>query len=168
VLEIVRAGPDQAPVLRNLLQLYLYEMSQFEPRPIGPDGLYEYPHLDAYWHDDRRAAFLVRLSGRPAAFALVAQRSVFDPSATGVREVAEFFVLRQHRRSGLGRMLALDIFRRLPGRWEVRQTAENEAAQAFWRKVIAEYTGGRFVEVFLDDHRWRGPVQTFDNTLMVG
>jgi predicted acetyltransferase len=168
VLEIVRAGRDLAPVLRNLLQLYLYEMSEFEPRPIGPDGVYEYPSLDRYWDDDSRAAFLVRLSGRPAAFALVDQHSVFDPSATGVRAVADFFVLRQHRRAGLGRFLALELFRRLPGRWEVRESAANAGAQAFWRKVIAEYTGGRFVELFLDDHRWRGPVQTFDNSLMVG
>jgi hypothetical protein len=46
--------------------------------------------------------------------------------------------------------------------------AANAAAQAFWRKVIGDYTAGRFVELILDDHRWRGPIQTFDNSLMVG
>jgi predicted acetyltransferase len=99
---------------------------------------------------------------------MVNMHSVLDPNATGVRTVAEFFVLRGMRRLGLATTLALETFRRWPGRWEVRELAANAPAIAFWRKVIGDYTGGRFVELELDDHRWRGPVQTFDNSLMVG
>lgn len=34
----------------------------------------------------------------------------------------------------------------------------------FWRRVVADYTGGRYNEVVLDDGRWNGPVRWFDNT----
>lgn len=45
------------------------------------------------------------------------------------------------------------------------QTAENEAAQAFWKTVIASYTGGTFTETVLDNAEWRGPVLEFDNSV---
>jgi predicted acetyltransferase len=167
-LWIETAGTHERELLQNLLQLYLYEMSEFEPREIDERGLFRYQYLDEYWRDERRTPLLARLGGAPAGFALVHEQSVLDPSASGVRSVAEFFVLRDRRREGIGRELALEVFRRFPGRWEVRVAERNEPAMGFWRAVIGEYTGGRFVEVVLDDHRWRGPVHTFDNSLMVG
>ena len=45
----------------------------------------------------------------------------------------------------------------------MRQKDENARAIAFWRRVIDRYTGGRFEEDAIDDERWRGPVQRFDN-----
>lgn len=164
----MRAGADEAPVLRNLLQLYLYDVAEFEPTAMGPDGLFEYRDLDRYWHEPGHVPFLASFSGRPAGFALVSEHSVLDPNAAGIRTVSDFFVTRAQRRLRLGTHLALEVFRRLPGRWEVRVPAANLPAQAFWRKVIAEYTAGRFVELELDDQRWRGPIQTFDNSLMLG
>jgi hypothetical protein len=44
----------------------------------------------------------------------------------------------------------------------VRQKKQNQAATAFWRRVIGRYA--RFDEELLDDERWRGPVQRFDTT----
>ena len=52
----------------------------------------------------------------------------------------------------------------MPGRWEVGQMPRNTPAQAFWRRVIGEYTGGRFVEHTLDEAGWQGVLQCFDNT----
>jgi len=168
MFEIVRTTADDTPVLQNLMQLYLYDLSQFSHREVDGRGLFNHEHLDRYTHDANRAAFLVRLSGRPAGFALVDEHSVLNGEGAGVRTIADLFVLRTHRRRGLGTHLALEVFRRFPGRWEVRQETGNEPAQAFLRKVIDRYTAGRYVELVLDDHRWRGPIQTFDNSLMLG
>jgi predicted acetyltransferase len=38
------------------------------------------------------------------------------------------------------------LFDRFAGLWEVREMPANGPAQAFWRRVIAEYTCGAFVE----------------------
>jgi predicted acetyltransferase len=167
-LSIEEAGPQAREVVRNLMQLYLYEMSEFDGRPIDEQGLFPYSYLADYWREEGRTPLLARAGRSPAGFALVREHSVLDPEASGVRSVAEFFVLRQFRRLGIGRELAMEVFRRFPGRWEVSVAQANEAAKAFWRRVIGDYTAGRFVEIVLDDHRWRGPVQTFDNSLMVG
>jgi predicted acetyltransferase len=78
--------------------------------------------------------------------------------------VAEFFVMRKYRRQGVGEQVATLIFDMFPGKWEIQETTKNLSAQAFWRKVIGRYTGGRFGEIFLNDDRWHGPVQSFDNS----
>ncbi len=51
-----------------------------------------------------------------------------------------------------------------PGKWEVRQEAQNLAAQLFWRNVIHEYTAGRYEERLVDNDLWNGPVQSFDGS----
>lgn len=73
----------------------------------------------------------------------------------------EFFILRKYRGRSVGVWFARQLFARFPGIWEVGEIHENTGAQAFWRKVIGRYTGGRFEEVIVDNERWDGPVQKF-------
>ncbi|MHB8450794.1 MAG: GrpB family protein, partial [Mycobacteriales bacterium] len=71
-------------------------------------------------------------------FALARQR------ADGVREVAEFFVVRSHRYAGVGRAAALALFGRMPGEWEVFHDDANTAAGTFWASVIGEAGPGGY------------------------
>jgi hypothetical protein len=41
---------------------------------------------------------------------------------------------------------------------------QNVAAQAFWRRVIGDYTAGHYEDIVLDNDNWHGPVQVFDNS----
>jgi predicted acetyltransferase len=50
--------------------------------------------------------------------------------------LGEFFVLRSHRRAGLGRALAVTVLSQLPGLWELRVLPRNTVAAKFWRSVI--------------------------------
>ena len=79
--------------------------------------------------------------------------------ADDVWDMAEFFVLRRHRRAGVGMRAAHILFETHAGAWEVRQRAANAAATSFWRRAIAAFTAGRFTEELVDDERWKGPVQ---------
>jgi predicted acetyltransferase len=74
-----------------------------------------------------------------------------------VFDVEEFFVLRRHRRSGVGRRAAMLLWNRLPGRWIVRVSEGNRGAVPFWTRVIGEYTGGAATESTRpgDPHPWR-------------
>jgi predicted acetyltransferase len=76
-----------------------------------------------------------------AGFALVTRGSPAseDPE---VLDVAEFFVLRAYRRSGVGRRATRLLWNRLPGKWTVRASQGVPSAVKFWREVIAEFTGG--------------------------
>jgi predicted acetyltransferase len=78
-----------------------------------------------------------------------------------VSDIDEFFVLRRHRRAGVGTAAAALAFARRPGRWEVRESAANVPAQRFWRRAIDAATGGRFDEHQRELQGARWFVQTF-------
>jgi predicted acetyltransferase len=77
--------------------------------------------------------------------------------------MAEFFVVRRHRRRGIGTRAAAELFDLRPGAWEVRERAENAAARAFWRKVIGAYASEAFEEFAIDDG-WHWWVQRFESS----
>jgi predicted acetyltransferase len=61
-------------------------------------------------------------------------------------DVAEFFVLRRYRRSGVGRQAAMAFWDCVPGHWVVRVSEANRAGLLFWSEVIRSYTSGDFAE----------------------
>ena len=137
------AGPQDAPVLANLLELYSHDLSDAFALAIGPDGRFGYPRLPLYFSEpDRRFPFLIRTGGDLAGFVLVTRGSPLGEASD--LDVAEFFVLRRHRRAGVGRQAAVRLWDRMPGHWIVRVADCNRAALPFWTGVIAAYTGGRF------------------------
>ncbi len=60
----------------------------------------------------------------------------------GAREVAEFFVVRRHRRHGIGRDAARQMFRRHPGEWLLAFDHANSEAAQFWPSVVAAIAAG--------------------------
>jgi predicted acetyltransferase len=141
------ALPSDAGVLANLLELYVHDLSEVFPRiELGADGRFGYDLLPGYWSEpERRFPFLVRCGERLAGFVLVTRGSPAsdDPD---VLDVAEFFILRRYRRSGVGRLAAFLVWDRLPGRWIVRVSEANRGAIPFWAGVVAEYTKGALTE----------------------
>lgn len=123
-------------------------------------GLYGYERLDHYWTEESRSPFLVRVSGKWAGLALV--REVTLPDGRPAHSIAEFFIMRKYRQQGVGKIVAQRLFDMFPGAWEIGQLASNAPAQAFWRSVVAEHTGGRFQEVHRAD--WDGPILQFDTS----
>lgn len=71
--------------------------------------------------------------------------------------MAEFFVLRNYRRRGIGQTAVQWVFAHHPGRWIVKQLAQNTQAIAFWRRVIGQATGGSYLET----RQPKGIVQVF-------
>ncbi len=164
-VELVEATVADKPALDRLLELYQYDFTEYTDDDVGPDGRFGYRYLDAYFAEPDRHAFLVRAGGQLAGFVLVrrAPASVGDGE---VSDMAEFFVVRKYRRRGVGAAAARRAFDVFPGRWEVREMAANTPAQAFWRRIIADYTRGHFDEHWLDERRWL--IQSFNNTPRVG
>ncbi len=149
----------QQETLRNLLQLYVYDFSEILGLEVRGDGRFAESPLDRWREDPLRFPFFVLAGEALAGFALVHHQSALS-DAPDVWDVSEFFVLRKHRRAGVGLRAAALLFGTFRGPWEVRQRAENVAATTFWRKAIAAFTGGPFEES-LEHPRWRGPVQFF-------
>jgi predicted acetyltransferase len=138
------ADESRAGLLANLLELYLHDLSEIFPIAVGADGRFGYEHLARYWAEpERRHAFLIRCGKRVAGFVLVTRGSPAsdDPEAL---DVAEFFVLRSYRRSGVGRRAAFLLWNRIPGRWVVRVAEGNRAGLPFWEEAVHAFTRGTF------------------------
>lgn len=150
-------------VFRNLMQLYQYDVSEFNGQNPDAHGLFEYNYLDQYWTDsgrrEGRLPLLILVDGQIAGFILKHRYSWLD-DADLPHFVAEFFVMRKWRHRGVGRLAAAELFRRYAGRWEVAQEPENTTAQHFWRRVIAEQTQGQYEEL-MGTPLWDGPIQRF-------
>src|SRR5439155_26978355 len=136
----------------------LHDLSEAFAIEPGADGRFGYDKLPLYWSEpERRFPFLIRHGERVAGFVLVMRGSPAsdDPD---VFDIAEFFILRRHRRTGVGRRAAFLLWDRLPGRWIVRVAEENRGALAFWRDVIAEYSAGAATELrqAVGPIAWRG------------
>jgi predicted acetyltransferase len=168
-IQLRNAEYSQKVILRNLLELYSCDFSVIEGEDVDEFGLFGYRYLDHYWTEAGRYPYLIRVESMLAGFVLLREGTYFDELSGQFplppMKVAEFFVLRKYRRKGVGRFVAQEIFNRYPRRWEIAQIVNNVAAQAFWRKVISEYTNGQFEDHFLNNANWHGQVLVFDNSL---
>ena len=141
------------------MQLYLYDFAAIDDWAIGEDGFYgSAATIEGFWTDPRMTSYLVRADGVLAGFVLSRDGAYF--AGDGTRDISEFFILRRHRRRGIGGEVARRMFDTFPGKWEVTQLTSNVEAQKFWRRVIGEYTGGRYAETPRPDGR--GVMQRFD------
>jgi len=156
----VRVAPsaDRLPIYR-MLELYQHDLSEIWDQDLDVHGEYGYA-LDRYWDTEGCWPFVVVADGKYAGFALVDQSVRIG---TEGHWMDQFFVLKKYRRRGVGKLLAESAFGALPGRWEVGQMPQNHAAQAFWRKVIGQYTEGRFKEYEVRSGWWQGVVQVFES-----
>jgi predicted acetyltransferase len=127
-VEVGEVQQSERGVVRRLMEFYAYDWSELDGRDVDEHGEFGYPWLDHYWTEANRHAFLIRVDGKLAGFALVRQEQR--------TEMAEFFILRGYRRRGAGAASAAKLFRRFPGPWEVTQRLTNPAATAFWRTAI--------------------------------
>jgi predicted acetyltransferase len=163
-VEVSPARPEERAALANLMQFYVHDFSEFwagtDEGELQDDGRFaDYP-LDAYWREPSRVPLLLRLGGRPIGFALL--NAVGHGFGAIDRNMAEFFIVRKHRRGGVGTAAARQVFGLHPGRWEVAVARRNLAALPFWRQAINGCDEVADVaELDVDNGVWNGPLFRF-------
>jgi predicted acetyltransferase len=142
-VSLTRLRPDEHTLLSNLMELYVHDLSVLFPQvELGADGRFGYAKLPLFMADsERHFAFLIRAGARTAGFVLATHGSPGSEDAA-VHDVAEFFVLRRYRRSGVGRQAAALLFQAFPGPWTVRVLERNTRALMFWRRAVLDFTRG--------------------------
>jgi len=151
------AAPESEELLSNLLGLYMHDMSETCAVAVGADGRFRYEKLPLYWSEPKtHFPYVLYVGGRVAGFALATRGSPASDDPEHL-DVAEFFVLRGYRRSGVGRQAAFLLWNRLPGEWVVRVSTANRSGLGFWHGTIEEYTRGAFTETGRSGtpHDWR-------------
>lgn len=141
-IKIVPVSEDKKEILRNLLEKYDYEFSQYDKREVNDLGLFGYNYLDHYWTDEGRWAFFIYADDKLAGFAMI--NSFPEAEEETDYTMAEFFVLFRYRRKGIGKFVAHKLFDKFEGRWQFKRHPHNQDSVCFWDQVIAEYTNGCF------------------------
>jgi predicted acetyltransferase len=151
-ISLITVKSNQKELLNELLLTYEQELT-------GQTETYKY--LESYFEDKDRFPFFILVDGDIAGFVLVNHFSVVAKEAYSI---GEFFVVKKYGGQGVGKTAAINTFNSFPGKWEIRELFSNQPGQAFWRKIIKEYTNNNFQEQILDTDIWHGPIQTFNNT----
>lgn len=139
-VEIIAAPSEQEPILANLLELYIHDFSELIELELDAGGHFGYRSLPLYWKEPDRYPFLVKVNDNLAGFVFLHKES----QITGDKQIwdmAEFFIVRGYRRRGVGKKAAHEIWKRFPGKWEVRVIDKNQKAKEFWERSISEFVG---------------------------
>lgn len=167
-VELCQVTVDEKEILKNLLEKYDYEFSQWDLRDVNPLGLYGYEYLDYYWNEKNRFAYFIKVDGKLAGFVMINEY----PEAEDVEndfQMAEFFV-HKYRKLGVGKIAACRAFDMHRGLWQLKRHPHNIPSVFFWNKVISEYTKGNYklVESYPNseyDDGTLGDIYFFDNSL---
>ena len=161
------AERSERPLIDGLMQFYFYDFSEMEPdgsteMEVGADGRFgAYVYLPEYWEEPGRVPLVIRCGGHPVGFALLNQHSHRDGGPVE-RNMAEFFIVRKHRRHGVATAAFHQILAAYPGRWEVAVVARNARALAFWPRAIAAAPNVTdIVRHEGDGQHWTGPIWSF-------
>lgn len=156
-LEIRKASIQDKTIIQNLLELYIYDFTEFGQYYVNENGLFGYKDLDLYWEEEGRDPYLIVVDQKLAGFALI--HSEKNSEGEMVHAVSEFFVMKLYRGKGIGKEVAFYLFDQYPGLWEVYQMKTNIPTQFFWRSAIKAYTQDNYEEIQIEN--WNGPAQRF-------
>jgi predicted acetyltransferase len=164
-LRDARASTADREWLTNVYPFYLHDLSEFDEHyyTLNERGSWEPDHLPSWLQDDSDHPLVIRLPETRVGFALVNETPSVHVRPGCRFRLSEFFILKRHRRTGIGRRAAQALFARFPGRWQLSILARNAPAIAFWRGVLGPAAGlegesrpgGEIVYVF--DSRLEGP-----------
>jgi predicted acetyltransferase len=114
-------------------------MASQEPFKVEEDGKYEYGLLNDFWEHP----YLFRVKGEIAGFALVIKNCPIT-GRSPCWFMAEFFVLRYHRRKSIGTTAVYEILARHPGPWHIGTLKSNASAYQFWSNAISPMKSEQF------------------------
>ncbi|MEM7365160.1 MAG: GNAT family N-acetyltransferase [Pseudomonadota bacterium] len=132
-------------IVVNLAQLYLHDMAEWFRFDQREDG--RYGDMTEYLMAGEEDVYLLYAAEIPVGFGIVGSADQWLPATVNGHDMDEFFVVRRHRRAGVGAAFAQDLWERYPGPWLVRVFQPNLPAIPFWRNTISRYSQGAFEEV---------------------
>lgn len=134
---------SEKKLLYNLLQKYLYEMSQYYEDDIDTDGEFPYEYFEYYFVDKTRKAFLILYDGNIAGFVLLNKYSCINENPD--RTIAEFCILPKYRKNHIAKTAVEILFQKYKGLWEIKYHSDNLAAKKLWQSVSKQFNPQHYV-----------------------
>ncbi len=135
-----RGRPEQRATLDNLAQLYVHDFTDFLGPlrlEIGEDGRFnDQMETEDYWTKPDRSVWFIRADGKLAGFAMLNTKTHSKRPADF--NMAQFFVLRPYRGSGVAARAVIDLLNAHPGQWEVAVLGRNAPALRFWPRAVKD------------------------------
>lgn len=149
-IQLSKVFCEEKNTLQKMLSSYLTEMNLST----------EYPYFDTYWQDDKRLPFFIKQNRKIVGFVLI-NDFIIDNDFQANQSIAEFYVKPDFRRKGIGKNVAMELFKTYQGKWEIRQQINNKNAQLFWTKVIGTFSNGNFNDRIIEVGSSKMRIQTF-------
>ena len=144
-IEIVAVQRDEKEILRNLMEKYDYELSQYGGDDVNKLGLYGFDYFDNYWQEGaKRWAYFIKVDGKLAGFAMFISDYFYLKDKKSDYMMNDFFVMYKYRGRGVGKFAANYLFDMYKGVWELNTVNINTTSVTFWEKIIGDYTGGAY------------------------
>ena len=156
MIEIIYVQRDEKEILRNPMEKYDYELSQYGDSDVNKLGLYGFDYLDNYWQEGaKRWAYFIKVNDKPAGFAMIISDYFYLKSHQSGYVMSDFFVMYKYRGTGVGKYVANYLFDKFRGTWQLNTIEKNTISTVFWEKVIYEYTNGAY-EIMPNDELGEG------------
>jgi predicted acetyltransferase len=141
-IKLAKIKKSQKEIVKNLLEKYLYEFSQYDKTDINELGLYGYDYLDNYWTEKNRWPYFIKLDNKIAGFILV--NDYHEANIETNFTMSEFFILYKYRHLGIGKHCVNYLFKKHRGKWQLKFHPKNKISKIFWINVVKEYTKGKY------------------------
>lgn len=137
MIKLKAVEKEEKKLLYNLLQKYLYEMTEFYDIEADAEGNYIYEYFEDYFGDTTRKALFILWDEKVVGFVLVNKHSAIggDPDYA----IAEFTILPKYRKCCIAKRAVQLLFEKYPGSWEVKYHVLNIPAMRLWRSVAAPF-----------------------------
>jgi len=140
-VELMAVQRDEKEILRNLMEKYDYELSQYGGGDVNQLGLYGFDYLDNYWQEGaKRWAFFIKVDGKLAGFAMILSDYFYLDDRASDYVMSDFFVMYKYRSEGVGKIAANYLFDKFKGAWQLNTIDKNATSIGFWMKVVGDYT----------------------------
>lgn len=128
---------EEKEVLRNLLSLYLHDLSEFlETIEISENGRFEFDGLDLYFEGPVFHPMFIRIDGELAGFILMTEIPYVKLGCDYC--IQEFFIMKKYRGKGIAIEAVRQLYQRFPGKFCLMVLEKNLLALHFWRKAHEE------------------------------
>lgn len=151
LIDAVGSRKEQEWIL-EVLPLYLRELQKYDSsyRKLIKWASQSPESVINWFCQENLTSFTINSNSKRAGFVFVAQKPFPRMSAGVDYRLGEFYILKEFRRQGIGRLAAVMVFNLFRGKWEVTEIPKNKAAISFWRHVIGFYTDNRYKDIFSD------------------
>lgn len=147
MITLMQAQNSDKERLWNLLQKYLYEMTNYYPDEMDIDCNYTYRYFDAYFAEPERKAYFIYEDEVPVGFVMINPYSYIEHHPDNV--IAEFTIFPSYRHKHIALRAAQKLLEEHPGKWEIKYNELNSSARKLWSTLTAPYNAHIF---HLDDN----------------